>query len=548
MKEFNTEATCIPDLHYMVDISDKIQQIEKMIAHGDYFTINRARQYGKTTTMSVLFRKLQNQYLMVRMSFEGVGDTFFKSDYLFVWNFIKRMGKSLKKANAMQELIESWNNIENFSKDDDAFEYLGDKITTLCDMSDKEIVLMVDEVDKSSDNQVFLHFLGMLRNKYLDYKDDGDATFKSVILAGVYDIKNMKLKLRPDEEKKYNSPWNAREGNEPSESLLSFGDCPRDHREFAPYDIAVDFEVDMSFSPKEIATMLQEYEDDHYTGMDITAMSEEIYKYTNGYPYLVSWLCKWMDKNMQNAWNSNSVQLAIKGLLNSKNNTLFGSLRSNIENNTQLKDLIFRILYEGEAFMYNHANPVIELGEMFGIFINKNDYVCISNKIFEIYLYNYSISVMQLQEDKTPVVRERFIDNGKLNIVRVLQKFQELMKAEYRQEDETFLEKQSRLLFLCFIKPIINGTGFYYVESETRNNERMDLVITYGGEEHIIELKIWHGEEYRKKGIAQLEEYLDSRNADKGYLLSFSFLKNKEYVCRKLNEDETKKDILEVVV
>ena len=76
----------------------------------------------------------------------------------------------------------------------------------------------------------------------------------------------------------------------------------------------------------------------------------------------------------------------------------------------------------------------------------------------------------------------------------------------------------------------------------------MDLVITYGGEEHIIELKIWHGEEYRKKGIAQLEEYLDSRNGDKGYLLSFSFLKNKEYVCRKLDESETTKDILEVVV
>ena len=122
------------------------------------------------------------------------------------------------------------------------------------------------------------------------------------------------------------------------------------------------------------------------------------------------------------------------------------------------------------------------------------------------------------------------------------------MKAEYRQENEVFLEKQGRLLFLCFIKPIINGTGFYYVEPETRNNDRMDLVITYGGEEHIIELKIWHGEEYRKKGIAQLEKYLDSRNAAKGYLLSFSFLKNKEYVCRKLGESETKKEIFEVVV
>ena len=520
MKEFNTAAICIPDLHYMVDISDKIQQIEKLIAHGDYFTINRARQYGKTTTISTLFRKLKDKYLMIRLSFEGLGSVCFESDYNFVFNFQSIMYKGLKRTKASQEILEAWEEEINIPKHKDAFDYLSDKITTLCDRSDKEIVLMIDEVDKSSDNQVFLHFLGMLRNKYLDYKDDGDATFKSVILAGVYDIKNMKLKLRPDEEKKYNSPWN----------------------------IAVDFDVDMSFSPKEIATMLQEYEDDHHTGMDIMAMSEEIYKYTNGYPYLVSWLCKWMDKNTQNAWNSNSIQLAIKGILNSKNNTLFGSLRSNIENNTQLKDLIFRILYEGQAFMYNHANPVIELGEMFGIFMNKNDYVSISNKIFEIYLYNYSISVMQLQEDKTSVARDQFIDNGKLNIIRILQKFQELMKAEYRQKDEAFFEKQGRLLLLCFIKPIINGIGFYYVESETRNNERMDLVITYGGEEHIIELKIWHGEEYRKKGIAQLEEYLDSRNADRGYLLSFSFLKNKEYVCRKLDENETTKDILEVVV
>lgn len=28
------------------------------------------------------------------------------------------------------------------------------------------------------------------------------------MLAGVYDIKNPKIKFRPNEEKKYNSPWN----------------------------------------------------------------------------------------------------------------------------------------------------------------------------------------------------------------------------------------------------------------------------------------------------------------------------------------------------
>ena len=33
----------------MVDISDKLQQIKAMVDSGAYFTINKARQYGKTT-------------------------------------------------------------------------------------------------------------------------------------------------------------------------------------------------------------------------------------------------------------------------------------------------------------------------------------------------------------------------------------------------------------------------------------------------------------------------------------------------------------------
>ena len=63
-----------------------------------------------------------------------------------------------------------------------------------------------------------------------------------------------------------------REGNEENESLLSFDDCPRDHKEPAPYDIAAKFRVDMSFSQKDITGMLEEYEKDYHTGMDIDTM------------------------------------------------------------------------------------------------------------------------------------------------------------------------------------------------------------------------------------------------------------------------------------
>ncbi len=520
MKSFNTTAICVPELHYMVDTTEKMQQIEKLIVHGDYFTINRARQYGKTTMMYSLCRKLKTEYLVLILSFEGLGDEAFSDDEMFVNQFLSSVAEYLEETDQYTELLDEWNQpVDAKKKKLDAFDLLSKRITWFCKQCSKKIILMIDEVDKSSDNQVFLHFLGMLRNKYIKRVGDHIPTFWSVILAGVYDIKNMKLKLRPDEEKKYNSPWN----------------------------VAVDFDVDMSFSPKEIATMLQEYEDDNHTGMDITAMSEEIYKYTNGYPYLVSAICKFIATSLNAVWTKDSVIAATKHITNNKS-PLIDSLIKNYENNLELQTLIDRIVLQGEQFPFTATNPTVDLGITFGLFSEDNGILQIANKIFEIVLYNHIIMKNLLKSVMDTPVKSQFIDNGKLNIIRILQKFQELMKAEYRQEDEVFLEKQGRLLFLCFIKPIINGTGFYYVEPETRNNERMDLVITYGGEEHIIELKIWHGEEYRKKGIAQLEEYLDSRNADRGYLLSFSFLKNKEYVCRKLDKSETMKDILEVVV
>ncbi|MBR5715944.1 MAG: hypothetical protein IKX59_05105, partial [Bacteroidales bacterium] len=97
-----------------------------------------------------------------------------------------------------------------------------------------------------------------------------------------------------------------------------------------------------------------------------------------------------------------------------------------------------------------------------------------------------------------------------------------------RDSTVPFLEREGRLLFLTFLKPIINGIGFYYVEPQTRDNRRMDLVVTYGKQEFIIELKIWRGDKYEESGRDQLAAYLATRNMDEGYLVTFDFSKNKQ--------------------
>lgn len=64
------------------------------------------------------------------------------------------------------------------------------------------------------------------------------------------------------------------------------------------------------------------------------------------------------------------------------------------------------------------------------------------------------------------------------------------------------------MLFLAFLKPIINGSGFYYVEAETGEDKRMDVIVTYGKEEFIIELKIWRGASNMKELLINLQTIL----------------------------------------
>lgn len=233
-KFFNTSAVCVPERHYMVDITKKLEQIKEMMDQGQYFTINRARQYGKTTTLRSLRDFLRDDYFVISMDFQSFGSAKFRNENVFSLAFAK----------------------------------------------------------------VFLRLWRQEGDDAASVKEAGTAT-QSVILASVYDIKNLKRKFVSDEEHKPNSPWN----------------------------IAADFLVDMSFSSDEIAGMLMEYEANHQTGMDVQQMAKEIYAYTSGYPFLVSRICKLLDERVAGIerftdrsaiWTNEGLSEAVKLLIAEK--------------------------------------------------------------------------------------------------------------------------------------------------------------------------------------------------------------------------------------
>ena len=519
-KEFNVTGLCVPKKHYMVDLSKRLVQMKKMIDKGNYFVINRARQYGKTTTLAALAEYLKDEYRVIFMDFQTIGNAMYENEdsfsRAFAACFLEEFQTSGKICEDKRPLAEQViKELETVLVEQNRPFYLMNLfryLIAVCELSDRPLVLMIDEIDSAKNNQVFLDFLSQLRNYYLRRERKGTAAFHSVILAGVYDVKNLKRKLRTDEEHKMNSPWN----------------------------IAVNFDMDMSFFKDEIAKMLGEYEADENTGMNIGEMAGLSYEDTSGYPFLVCRLCKIMDeelpgtaefKNRSEAWSKEGFLAAVRILVLEKN-TLFDSLNHKLGDYPELERVISRMLFNGEQVIYNPDLEEIDIAMMFGFARREGAVVVIANRIFETRLYNRFLTSEEWKESDITQAsfmdKNRFVVNGHLNMRRILEKFVLHFQEIYGDKDDKFVEEYGRIFFLLYLRPIINGTGNYYVEAQTRDKKRTDVIVDYHGEQFIIEMKLWHGKEYHERGEAQLADYLNIYNKQTGYLLSFNFNKKKE--------------------
>ena len=134
-KCFNTTAVCVPEKHYMVDISGRLREIKKLIDEGKYFMINRARQYGKTTTLLALSRYLQKEYYVVLMDFQTFGSADFGTEQQFAHSFAdaflrmirRNINENVKNTeDALNSLKQSMGESRNVFTLRRLFEHLGE--------------------------------------------------------------------------------------------------------------------------------------------------------------------------------------------------------------------------------------------------------------------------------------------------------------------------------------------------------------------------------------------------------------------------------------
>ena len=522
MKKFITNGACIQDKNYMVLREDTLKNIMNMIDEGSYLIISRPRQYGKTTLIAELYSRASSEFEIVNMPLSRFSKAAFNTEESFALAFCNSVidltedGLTIPAVTMeqMQKVIDrrSEMNLQN----------LMTCIRNWCRNALKPVVLILDEVDYAQGSDIFRDFLGKLRIEYLMRNTVNIPALQSVILSGVSDVEHLKSGIRAEGESiGTGSPWN----------------------------IANNIEFPLELSTEGIEQMLTEYEFDHHTGMNISAIAHAITKWTNGYPYLVSRICQIIDAELvpgacpalSASWTSSGVDKAAVRIIKEEN-TLFSSLMEKVRDYPALAQDLSDFLYRGKYINYRPDNDAQKSMMLYGFVRCIDTHIEIANEIFKARLsqwfddvyFQTHLPLSNALDMEIP--RGQFIaPDGTLDVYHMISGFVEAfgkVRNDTRlSEDEAeakFIEEDGRRMFLLYMVPIINGYGTYTIEEQTLDKRRMDIVIHFRGRRYIIELKIWHGLKHNVRGETQLLGYMAYYEQTVGYMLSFSFNQSKQ--------------------
>ena len=158
-KTFNVNGICYPNEHYMVNIDSKLAQIKQLVDEKKYFVINRARQYGKTTTLNMLVKYLADKYTVFFISFEGLGETAFESETAFCGTICELLYDTVlyEEVPTIDDTVKQII-IDSIKKKAQDMLSLSSLISNICKNAEVPVILMIDEVDQASDHKVFIVF------------------------------------------------------------------------------------------------------------------------------------------------------------------------------------------------------------------------------------------------------------------------------------------------------------------------------------------------------------------------------------------------------
>ncbi len=497
MKFFNTAGPVNQDDHYKIDplLRWDMDEILTLINQKKYFILHAPRQTGKTSCLLALrdYLNKEGRYHCVYANFEMAQTA--RNDI--------SAGISTVITEIHERAIRVLGDLIDFSDRDirnntDPNKALGSYLARLCQVSDKPLILFIDEIDALIGDTL----VSVLRQLRAGYDIRPEEFPQSVILCGVRDIKDYRIHKSNDD-------------------IITGGSC---------FNIKAESLTLGNFSADEVKALYAEHTKE--TGQ---IFEEEVFplvmRYTGGQPWLVNALGYEVTYKMKPNRDP-SVIITAKMIETAKERLILSRATHLDQLADKLKEERVRRVIEpmitGE--LSDAVSDDKEYCMDLGLVKNTSRGIVISNDIY----------MEVIPRELTDISQSRFLSlftpewvnsDESLNTEKLFTMFQEFWRENseiWKIDMVGYTEAAPHLTFQAFLQRVANGKGFIGREF-AYGTKRADLVLKWKspvGEQRIVmELKILREkdsyESIKAKALEQTAMYADKCNATESHILVF---------------------------
>ncbi|MCP4687268.1 MAG: ATP-binding protein [Desulfobacterales bacterium] len=487
-KFFNVAGPCRPELHYMIDPLPRIPEGRDLIEDQHYFVMHAPRQTGKTTYLYALMNQLnqEGKYTALTVNIQPAArgrDP--EHAMMMAANAIYEQAKRYLPEAQWPDPLDK-ESLELFS-----LGQLQSYLRRWAEKNPKPIVLFIDEADSLMDD-LFLALLSQLRAGF-EARPGGFP--HSIALVGLRDVRDYKIRVRDERES------------------LGTG---------SPFNIKTKSLFMSRFTREETEALLEQHTLETGQIFEPDA-KEEIWRLTRGQPWLTNALANQLVVEIFKKDYSRRILLGDVGCareeLIQQRDTHLDSLVDKLRERG-VRTIVGAVI-GGEILASDRLNDDLAYTQDLGL-VTRRAPIKFSNPIYaEIIprVLNYS---WQVSFDQNLIDQAWYVKDGSLDMDALLEAFTKF----YRRHSGAWLEKFDfrevgrQLLLMAFLQRIVNAGGTIEREMAVGNG-RCDLLVTFGGEQFLLELKLNRGDYSLEEGLEQIVRYMDQMGVDHGYLILF---------------------------
>ncbi len=522
MRFFNTAGPISPDIHYHVPPLARFDRDEvlSLIRQRKYFVLHAPRQTGKTTVLLAL-RDLLNggaegKFRCVYANVEA-GQAARENVEEAMRAILYELAIQARTTLGDESLADLWPGILEKAGPSGA---LRGVLGLWSEADPTPLVLLIDEIDSLLGDTL----LAVLRQLRAGYSERPSHFPQSVVLCGVRDVRDCRLRSSSGEVIAGGSPFNV------AARSLRLGDFTEAQAQALLAQHTE--ETDQAFTPEAVAA---------------------VWTQTRGQPWLVNALCA--DACFDHpAGRDRSRPIAAADILNARERLI-------LSRRTHLDQLAHKL---GEERVRRVVEPLLSGGDEPRYHLHDLDYVRdlglvaqgppprIANPIYAEVVPRELGYVLQDSLDQDVAW---YVDAaGGLDVGKLLAAFQAFFRAhsEHWLERFEYREAGPQLILQAFLQRVVNGGG--RIERKYGlGRGRTDLLLLWppggGGPPELwskfaVECKVWHERRHQSlegiisQGLEQTARYMDHCGSEAGHLIVFDRTQGKGWEEKAFRREE----------